>query len=250
MTVLLTLIRRELAGYFLSLRGYVILAGVQLMLGASLLLVVHSLNQRAWDQPLTQVYPQSEHFWMVLLLMAPIITMRTFAHEKATGTFETLMTTPVRDGQVVIAKFIGAYVFFLAAFLPMLVYPYILEHHTHQPMDIQLGSVLNLGAGLALMGGLFMAMGCFASSLTRSQIVAAVIAFAAGSAHLLLSYLADLRPPEMTAWFQVYEHVSLLHHMEDFASGTFDTRHLLFYLSITSVFLFLTHQAIESRRWK
>ena len=250
MTVLLTLIRRELDGYFLSMRGYVIMAGVQLLLGASLLMVVLSLNPRAFDLPLTAVFPQSEYFWMVLLLMAPIITMGTFAHEKATGTFETLMTTPVRDGQVVAAKFIGAYLFYLAAFLPMLAYPFILEQHAHQPMNIDLRAVLNLGVGLALFGAFFVALGCFASSLTHSQIVAAVITFAVGTGHLILSYLADLRPPEVTSWFLFYQHISLLHHMDDFASGTFDTRHLLFYLSLTAVLLFLTHQSIASRRWK
>ena len=250
MTVLITLIRRELSGYFLSLRGYVIMAGVQLLLGASLLMVVHSLNERAIALPLTEVFPQSEYFWMVLLLMAPVITMRTFAHEKSTGTFETLMTTPVRDSQVVAAKFIGAYVFYLAAFLPMLAYPFILERHAHQPMDIEWGAVLNLGAGLALFGAFFVALGCFASSLTRNQVVAAVITFAVGTGHLLLSYLADLRPAEVNSWFLFYQHISLLHHMEDFASGTFDTRHLVFYLSLTGAFLFLTLQSLESRRWK
>ena len=112
MTALLTLARRELAGHFFSLRGYVIMAGVQLLLGASLLTVVYLLNGLAYDLPFTEKFPQTEFFWLVLLMVAPVITMRTFAHEKASGTFETLMTTPVSDIQVVLAKFIGSYVFF------------------------------------------------------------------------------------------------------------------------------------------
>lgn len=250
MAILLTLIRRELAGYFLSLRGYVIMTGVQMMLGASLLMVVHSLNQRAFNLPLTEVFPQSEYFWMVLLLITPIITMRTFAHEKFTGTFETLMTTPVQDFQVVLAKFVGAYIFYLIAFLPMLTYPFILKHFAHQPMQLEWRAVLSLGGGVALFGAFFISLGCFASSLTRSQIVAAVATFAIGTGHLLLSYLSDLRPPEMKWWFLLYQHISLLEHMKDFASGILDTRHIIFYLSLTGVFLFLTFQSIESRRWK
>ena len=88
MTALLTLARRELAGHFFSLRGYVIMAGVQLLLGASLLTVVYLLNGLAYDLPFTEKFPQTEFFWLVLLMVAPVITMRTFAHEKARGTLK------------------------------------------------------------------------------------------------------------------------------------------------------------------
>ena len=111
MATFLTLARRELGGYFLSLRGYVIIAGVQFLLGASLLIVLDALNDKPFDMPLTEKIPNSGFFWLILLLMAPVITMRTFAHEKSTGTFEALLTTPVSDRAVVLAKFCGPVVF-------------------------------------------------------------------------------------------------------------------------------------------
>ena len=250
MAVLLTLIRRELAGHFLSMRGYVIMAGIQLILGGSLLMVVHKLNGLPYDLPFTEQFPQTQFFWLVLLLIAPVITMRTFAHEKATGTFETLLTTPVSDVQVVLAKFAGSFLFFLIAFLPALAYPFILEHYAHRPMEVDSRAVISLGIGIGLFGAFFMALGCFASSLTRSQIVAAMITFAAGTGLYITGYLSDLPPSDPQWWHYLLRHTSMLRHMEDFSTGILDTRHVLLYLSLTGVFLFLTYKSIESRRWK
>ena len=129
MGTFITLTRRELAGHFLSFRGYVILAGVQFLLGLSLLLIVDALNNRPFDLPITEKFPSTGLFWLVLLLVTPVITMRTFAREKSTGTFETLMTTPVSDLQVVLAKFSGALGFYLLTFLPMAAFPFILKHY-------------------------------------------------------------------------------------------------------------------------
>ena len=250
MSVLLTLTRRELASQFLSMRGYVIMAGMQLLLGASLLTIVYLLNGRSYDLPFTEKFPQTEFFWLVLLMISPVITMHTFAQEKASGTYETLLTAPVSDGQVVLAKFIGSYLFFLIAFLPMLTYPFLLEHYAHESVPVDIGAIFSLGLGIALFGAFFMAMGCFASSVTRSQIVAAVLTFTLGTGIFMLGYLADLRPQEMKWWHLALNHISMLQHMQDFSTGIVDSRQITYYLSLTAVFLFLTLKSVESRRWK
>ena len=250
MAVLLTLIYREVAAHFFSVRGYVIMAGVQLILGSSLLMVLHKLNGLPYDLPFTEQFPQTQFFWLVLLLIAPVITMRTFAHEKASGTFETLLTTPVSDAQVVLAKFMGSYLFFIIAFLPALSYPFILEHYAHRAMEVDSRAVISLGIGIGLFGAFFMALGCFASSLTRSQIVAAMITFAVGTGLYITGYLSDLPTSDPQWWHYVLRHTSMLLHMEDFSTGILDTRHIFLYFSLTGVFLFLTCKSIESRRWK
>ncbi|MDP7012327.1 MAG: ABC transporter permease [Verrucomicrobiota bacterium] len=250
MAAFLTLTRRELTGHFFSLRGYVVMAGVQLMLGASLLVTLHMLNRKAHDFPLTEKFPQTEFFWVVLLIIAPIITMRTFSHEKSIGTFETLMTTPIRDEQVVMAKFVGSYMFFLITFLPTLSYPFVLERYAHQPPAVEVWAVVSTGMGIALIGAFFMALGCFVSSLTRNQTVAAVSTFALGTSVFFLGYLAQVRPSELNWSYSVFQHISMLNHMSDFATGIVDTRQIVFYLSLTAVFLFLTLKSVESRRWK
>ena len=250
MSVMLTLTRRELASHFFSIRGYVIMAGVQLLLGASLLTVVYLLNGRAYDLPFTEKFPQTEFFWLVLLMVSPVITMHTFAQEKSSGTFETLMTTPVSDMQVVLSKFIGSYLFFLIAFLPTLLYPFIVKQYAHEAIAVDIGAVFCLGFGIGLFGAFFMAMGCFASSLTRSQIVAAVLTFATGTSLFILGYLTDLHPSDMKWWHLTLQHVSMLRHMQDFSTGIIDSRHVIYYVSLTGVFLFFTLKSIESRRWK
>jgi ABC-2 type transport system permease protein len=226
------------------------MAGVQLLLGASLLTVVYLLNGRAYDLPFTEKFPQTEFFWLVLLMVSPVITMHTFSQEKSSGTFETLMTTPVSDHQVVLSKFIGSYLFFMIAFLPTLLYPFIVKQYAHEAVAIDMGSVFSLGLGVGLFGAFFTAMGCFASSLTRSQIVAAVLTFAAGTSLFILGYIADLRPSEMMWWHTALQHVSMLSHMQDFSTGIIDSRHIVYYVSLTAVFLFATVKSIESRRWK
>ena len=103
--------------------------------------------------------------------------------------------------------------------------------------------------GIGLYGAFFMALGCFASSLTRSQIVAAVLTFAVGTGLFILGYLADLRPTEVQWWHHLVQHISMLRHMQDFSTGIVDSRHVMFYVSLTVVFLFFTLKSVESRRW-
>ncbi len=114
-----TLVRRELAGFFLSLGGYIIIASALFMMGLSLVVVLGML-QKPTPMPVTELYYSTPFFWLILLLTPPVIAMRLFAQEKATGTFETLMTTPVSDFEVVAAKFTAALLFYVLMWLPLL----------------------------------------------------------------------------------------------------------------------------------
>src|SRR5436305_15255425 len=112
-----TLVRRELASHFLSLTGYVVIATVLLLLGFSSIDVRTNLNGTPVDSPLSEIFYATLYFWLILLLTTPVITMRTFALEKFTGTYETLMTTPVSDVEVVLAKFFGSLMFYAITWL-------------------------------------------------------------------------------------------------------------------------------------
>ncbi len=250
MYAFLTLTRRELTAHFVSLTGYVVIAGVQLLLGQSFWTLLDALNGKPFDMPVTEKFFDTGFFWLVLLLVAPLITMRSYAQERASGTFETLMTTPIGEVQVVLAKFCGALAFFLIAWLPAAAYPFLLRHYAEGMAPVDAGPVAATLLGIALLGGFYMALGCFASSLTRSQIVAAMTTFALGLGLFLLGYLSQLRPPEPGWQAQLLTHLSMLEHMRDFSRGVVDTRHVFFYLSLTAFFLFLTLRVLESRRWK
>ena len=252
MRVWLTLVRRELAGSFVSWTGYTVIAVVAFLFGLSFCILLRQINLTESDKPLTEMFYDSLSLfmWMILLLASPLITMRTFAQEKFSGTFETLMTTPVSDLQVVLAKFFGALSFYIVLWSPLVGGLFIVRHFSNDPAAIDPGTLGSTLLGIGLLGAVYMAIGCFASSLTRSQIVAAMIALAMGVSLYLLSFLSYAVTGQ-TGWMaQIFNHVSLTEHMRDFARGVVDIRPVIFYLSLTTLFLFLTLKSVESRRWK
>jgi ABC-2 type transport system permease protein len=245
-----TLVRRELGAYFLSWIGYVVIAAVLLLIGSSFANLLTALNDQPTDQPLTEVFYGTYYFWLILLLATPVITMRTFAQEKSVGTFETLMTTPVSDVQVVLAKFTGAMVFYALMWLPLLPCLFIVRHYTNDQAVLDTGTLASAFLGILLLGGVYVSMGCFASSLTRSQIVAVMVGFAVGVSLFLLSFVSLLLSASNGWQGRLFAHLGLIEHMKDFAGGVVDSRPVVFYLSLTALFLFLTVKVVESRRWK
>ena len=250
MQAYLTLTRRELASYFVSWTGYVIVAVAAFLMGLSFVVLLVKLRFVPISMPVTELFYSTAYFWLILLLAAPVITMRLFAHEKSSGTFETLMTTAVGDGQVVMAKFTAALLFYLVLWLPLLACIFILRHYTNDPSAMDPGAIGGTFLGIFLLGGLYMSLGCFGSAITRSQIVAAMVSFAGGISLFLLSFLADQFGANAGWQAQLFACVTMFDHMNDFARGVVDTRPVIFYLSLTCCFSFLTLRVVESRRWK
>jgi ABC-2 type transport system permease protein len=186
---------------------------------------------------------------LILLLIVPVITMRLFALEKFSGTFETLMTTPVTEVQVVAAKFTAAMVFYMMTWLPLLGCIFLLGHYASDPTGLDAGVVGTTFLGIFLLGCLFVSLGCFASSLTRSQVAAAMISVALSVGLFLISFIAPAVPgagwqSQALSWF------ALPAQMHDFSRGVLDTRPVMLYVTLTLLFLFLTLRVVESRRWK
>lgn len=251
MRIFLTLLRRELGAFFLSPSGYVIIAAVTLILGLTYdVLITKLLGDKPQEMPITELFYASYIFWLILLLVTPVITMRLFALEKYSGTFETLMTTPVNDMQVVASKFTAAIIFYMVTWLPMLACLFIVRHFANQHEALDAGIIGGMYLGIFLVGCLFLALGCFASSLTRSQMAAAMVSFVLGVALFLLSFLGGAvnNPENWKA--EVLSYFNLFEQMHDFSRGVVDTQAVIFYVSLTFFFLFLTLRAVESRRWK
>ena len=244
-----TLTRRELAGFFLSFTGYVIIAAAAFLLGLSFVILLLNLQQEPTPMPVTEIFYITQFFWLVLLLAVPVITMRLFALEKFSGTYETLMTTPVSDVAVVTAKFTAAMVFYMAMWVPLLGCILIVQRYSSQPVPFDAGAVASTFLGIFLLGCLFVSLGCFASALTRSQVAAAMICLAFSVSLFLLSFLAQ-RVPGADWKSQSLAFFALPEQMHDFVRGVVDTRPVVLYLSLTAFFLFLTLRVIESRRWK
>jgi ABC-2 type transport system permease protein len=219
-------------------------------MGLGLVSMVDSLRDIKTERPMTRLFFETAYFWIILLPATPVITMRLFAQEKFTGTFETLMTTPVSDRQVVFAKFSGALIFFMLMWLPLLPCMLLIREFLGDPRLLDGGTLAGMFIGIALAGSLFVAMGTFSSSLTRSQALAAMTSLALGVGLFLVGLISDREYVE-TSWHQqILSQFSLNRHMFDFVRGVVDTRHVVFYLGGTALFLFLTLRVIESRRWK
>jgi ABC-2 type transport system permease protein len=234
-----------LGAHFFSWTGYVVISAVLVLMGLCFVSIIDSLISHPSDQPLREVFYGT--VWLILWLAAPIVTMRSFAQEKSSGTFETLMTTPVSDLQVVLAKFTGAMLFCLLMWLPLIACLFIIRHFSHEPSIVDPITILSTFIGILLLGSVYMALGCLASSLTRSQVIAAILTLVGG---ISLPLLTSQFKPNIGWQTELFAYIDLTEHMRDFARGVIDTRALVFYGSTTFFLLFLTLRVIESRRWK
>ncbi|HXE42064.1 MAG TPA: ABC transporter permease [Candidatus Baltobacteraceae bacterium] len=241
--------RRELSVFFFSITGYVIIAAVTLLVGVSFVNLIATLGNDPSPVPVTELFYQTFYFWLIVLLATPIITMRLFALEKSSGTFETLMTAPVSDLQVVAAKFSASVIFYMVMWLPLLACLFILRHYTNQP-GMDAGMVGGMFLGIFLVGCLYLALGCFASALSRSQMAAAMISFVLGVSLFSLGFLAKTIPATAQWETQLISYFNLFDQMNDFARGIVESHSVIFYASTAFLFLFLTLRVVESRRWK
>src|SRR4051812_41629509 len=199
MQAYLTLTRRELGTFLFSATGYIILAIVTFLLGLSFKQLLDALQSEPTPVPITELFYQTLYFWVILLVTAPLVTMRLFAQEKFSGTFETLMTTPVSELQVVLAKFTAGLLFYIVAWLPLLACLLIVRHFANDPTAFDPGVVASTFLGIILIGALFVSLGCCASALTRSQVAAAMITLLCCGTVFCIGVLAD-RFPNQPNW--------------------------------------------------
>ena len=250
MQVFFTLTRRELATYFVSITGYVIIAAATFLVGGNLVVLLRNLGGAPTPMPVTELFFSTLFFWVIVVLAAPVITMRTFALEKYSGTYENLMTTPVSDLQVVVAKFTAGWLFYLIMWLPMVACLYIVQYFAKQSGALEPGMMAGMLLGNALVGALFIALGSFASAMTNSQMVAAMLTLVLGASLVSLAFVAEQVTVTNTWQSQLLGRCALFTQMQDFARGVIDTRPIVFFSSLTFLFLFLTLRVVESRRWK
>jgi len=232
------LTQRELAASFFSPVAYVV--AVIFLIATGYLFMTNTLVEGAE----ASIRSMLDSMAWVLVFAIPMLTMRVLADEYATGTIETLMTAPVSDVEVVVGKFLGVVVFYLSLIATTLVHVFLLFKFGGSDVAAAAYGYL----GLVLLGALYIAVGVFASSLTRYQLVAALIGVAVLAGFtLLVDAFAAWRGG---MWRVVLSYVNVLHHFEDFSKGIFDTKAILFFLSSTLFFLFLTVKILESRRWR
>ena len=241
------LLWRELNAYFASLLGYVVLMFFLVVMGVTFGVIVGYLNRGPTQ--FTAMRIMFSMFWLPSLFVIPAITMRLVAEEKRLGTIEMLMTAPVTDFEVVLAKFLGAVVLYTLMWALTGFYVLILRHFSEGQTVLDFGPIASGYIGVLVIGQFLIAVGVLASSMTRSQVAAALMCFAVVFLVLIvLNWLSFLFPGGSLG--NVFRLLSAFEQMEDFSRGVVDVRPLVLYLSGTALALFVTTRVVESRKWK
>jgi len=235
--------RREFAALFLSPIAYVMLMFFLLVTGCGFYwLVKENMELTHSIQGLMVV------IWSCMLIVLPVLTMRAFAEERKSGTFETLMTAPVNDATVVLSKFAGVLSFFLLMCSPTPFYLVIIRQIAPETIGIlDAGAVLGGYLCIGLIASAFISMGILASALTSNQIIAAISTFSVMS----ILFFGGLFEPHLSKTQLVREiggYLSSALHLMETSRGVFDSRSLVLYLSATVFFLFATTKTIATRR--
>jgi gliding motility-associated transport system permease protein len=187
--------------------------------------------------------PLLSNVTVILLLLMPMVTMRLFAEERRSGTIELLLTYPVRDGAVLVGKYLAALAVYVVMLIGTLLYAGVILYFAR----LDWGPLASGYLGLLLLGATFLAVGVFISSLTENQIIAAIVTFGVLLALWIVGWSAD---SVGGSWGKVLSHLSVIEHFDSFAKGVLDTRDVIFYLDVTIVSLFLALRSLEARRWK
>lgn len=238
MSTATTIARRELSSLFFSPIAYVAMA---------LFLIINGFLFREDFQPGAPAEMRSvfETMVWVLVFIIPVLCMGLISQEFSSGTVETLMTAPVSEYQVILGKFLGSLSFYLVLLAPTLLYLVMLELYAEPDLRPALQGYL----GLVLVGALFIAVSLFCSSLTRSQVIAAVTAAAILFLVTIVPWWATSKVALPDFWRAVAAQ-GVFNRYNAFSKGIFDSGNLVYFLAGTGVFLFLTVKVLESRRWR
>jgi ABC-2 type transport system permease protein len=250
---ILTLAQKELRAYFVSPIAYVLLVFFALLFGyfyaSSINFVVQlSMGQFGFGGPQVvninefMIRPLFGNTAVILLFLLPMLTMRSFAEEKRSGTIELLMTSPLTDFQIIMGKFLGAMALYALMLSLTLIHIGVLFWYG----EPEWGPILSGYLGLLLMGGSFISIGLAISSMTKNQIVAGVSTFAVLLLFWIINWMGDASG---TTTQSVLAYLSILEHFDDFSKGVIDTTDLTYYVSFITLGLFLTAKSMDMARW-
>lgn len=228
--------RREVQSYFTSPIGYIFLAAFYACAG-----LFFSLTSLQYGS--TDMSGMFNMLLMALLVLVPILTMRTLSEDKKQKTDQCLLTAPVSLFGLVMGKFLAAYLIYCIGVAITFVHAIVVSTYNEPDWLLVFGNI----TGLLLLGGAFIAVGVFVSSLTENQIVAAVVSFVALVVLYLFNAVASLIPIQWIA--KIISELSFSSRYYEFTTGLFDFSNVLFYLSAMAAFLFLTIRVLEKRRW-
>lgn len=235
---MLVIARRELGVYFASPIAYLVMAGFLAIAGYFFSAILILSRQATMEFVFSNMV-------VILLFVAPLLAMRLVSEEQRSGTIELLMTSPVRDWQVIWGKWLAAFVLYLVMLAFTGLYVVVLWRLGNPDY----GPILSGYLGMALLGGAMLALGTLSSALTENQIVAAVLGITLVVLLYVSSALTDIAGPDSLAG-RFFGYLSLSDHLFDFTRGVVDTTHVIFYLSVVAGALYVATRVLETRRWR
>ncbi len=251
---------KELKSYFISPVAYVVLGAFTLIMGWFYFNLVARFIQLSKIYELFRrpdilmrmnlndmvIQPLFYNMTVILIILTPIVTMRLLAEEKNSYTDELILTSPISTWQIVLGKFLGAFIFFLI--MVAITAIFMIELFAYSNPRPEFGPVVSGYLGIILMGASFLAVGIFTSSLTKNQIVAAVSSFLI----LLMFYVINIISPSVNSktLSEILDYLSLIKQFEDFGKGLIDLRNVVYYLSFITIGLFFTKLSLDSLRWR
>jgi ABC-2 type transport system permease protein len=254
MTNTWTICRKELSSYFVSPIAYILLTMFGLLFGfffwnALGFFLIQGMEMQMSGQTFSMnvneqvIRPLLSNVSVIGLFFIPMITMRLFAEEKRSGTIELLVTSPVRDMEIIVGKWLAATILYSCLLLFTAVnFAFLFIYGNPDWRPLAIGYL-----GLLLQAGALLAIGIFISTLTRNQIIAGAVTF---GVCLLLWVLEWVSGYESATWAQVLSYMSVITHFDSFGRGVLATKDAIFYLTVIFLGLFFTARSMESLRWR
>jgi len=238
MTTALAVARREFRTFFQSPIAYIVI-GVFLLVAGWIYFSTLFLGGTASLRAFFGFAP------VLFVVFAPAVTMRLLAEERKTGTLELLLSLPIKDWEVVLGKFAAALAMVAVGLLWTLPYPLSVSSLTARGVSFDWGPVIGGYLGLLLLASSFLALGLWASAVSRNQIVGFIVGLLLCFAFYFVDKFAIVLPSSLA---EVLQFLSVDYHFENISRGVFDTRDLLFYLSLTAAGLMLTTRSLAASK--
>src|SRR3954467_1201020 len=254
MSNIVAIARKELRSYFASPIGYIVLGFFAILYGVFYVVMLQyfvrasmQMGQMGGPQSANinqdMLRPILQNVTVLLLFVLPALTMRSYAEEKRSGTIELLLTSPLTDFQIIMGKFLGALTLYAIMLAVTLIHMAVLFVYGNPEWKPIVTSYL----GLLLLGGSFISLGLFISTLTTNQIVAYITTFSVFLFLWVISWLGSFSTGLFT---DVTAYLSIIEHFDDFSKGVIDTTHVIYYLSLITFGLFLTAKSVDTERWR
>jgi ABC-2 type transport system permease protein len=246
--------RKELGSYFVSPVAYVLLGAFGFIFGLFFWVFLQRFVYYALQMQMRgQTFPMNlneellrpllSNASVMALFFIPLITMRLFAEEKRTGTIELLTTSPVRDSEIIIGKWLASLVLYAFVLLfGALNLAFVFRYGNPDWKPLAVGYL-----GLLLQAGALLAIGTFISTLTKNQIISAVITFGVCLVLWVIEWPSEF---ESATWARVLSYLSITTHFESFNRGVLDSKDAIFYITVIFLGLFFTARSMESLRWR